>query len=124
MLEELAAKLDEHGLQAIVVARSDGTEVARIGDVTTLPWPDLADSLFGDEERIRNLYHSLVGRLLPQTWRQGEVHCIVSRLEPQAVVFGAFRTTTDDGLTAYHRANAICSDVSDVIARHASADKK
>jgi len=102
----LKAICAEHGYLCCVAALSTGEEVAREGDFSSLRWRGLANSLFGDRDRIIQLNDSLEGRLLPQVYGQGEVFCLVMKPVDDLLV-GAFGQDGRDFLRLYSEGKQI-----------------
>jgi hypothetical protein len=62
-----------------VIANIDNGQVETLGNKDKLKYVDLINTLFGDEDSIKALNASLEGQLMPRTWGQGEVSCIVCK---------------------------------------------
>jgi hypothetical protein len=104
--ERMVRLLAEEGISFAIVADISTGEVRRVGDPSGLPVDDLANSLFGDVERVLATNRSLEGQLLPRTWCQGGVCCIVCKPCQESLI-GVF---CDDkrGITErYHWAKSL-----------------
>lgn len=56
-----------------------GDVIATSGSLDTLQWKDLHDRLFGSSDDIVRLYASLEGKILPRSFNQGDVFCILHK---------------------------------------------
>ncbi len=102
----LSEVMAEHGFACGLVASSSGQVLARSGEFTALRWPDLATSLFGDQDAVVRLDESLQEQTLPQIFRQGEVMVLV--MKPRAdLVVGFFDQSGRDVARLYRQGQQI-----------------
>jgi len=91
-LQEVRGKLERvvglHGVSCAVFSSSDGAESLWIGDCGRAEFQDTVRYLFGGDSEISALFDSLEGRILPQSYQQGGVECVVSRVG--GFVYGLF----------------------------------
>lgn len=92
--ERVEPVLMQHGVKCAIIATKEGEELVRLGDFDRLEYGDLLRLLLGGKAEIATLYISLEGRILPQTYRQGPVECVVSRTG--RFVYGLFVVRGDD----------------------------
>jgi hypothetical protein len=97
--EQLEALLARHAVLCAVFAQKNGEDVLRLGDFERLEHGDLSRLLFGGQRELVALHASLEGRILPQTYRQGSVECVVSRTD--AFVYGLFIERSVDMKASY-----------------------
>ncbi len=76
----------EHQLIYAIVADLDSGRVDTYGDKTKLKYTGLVQTLFGDGDSIRDLNAHLDGQMMPRSWRQGEVACILSKPVESTIV--------------------------------------
>jgi hypothetical protein len=69
----------------------------------------------GGAEELATLHVSLQGRLLPQTYRQGPVECVVSRTD--RFVYGLFVGRDDDIKAGYLAKTRLREAVDEVLAQ-------
>jgi hypothetical protein len=86
VLEEIRRLSDKYGFIVYVVADPAGNIIEIGGDQDRLKWKGLFEALFGDKETIARLSSSLEGQLLPRTWGQGDLYCLVCKPSRDALV--------------------------------------
>lgn len=84
-----------------VIADLPSGEVQFIGEREAMGNTDLISTLFADSETIESLNRSLEGQILPRTWNQGKVSCIVCKPADETIV-GLFATDELDAVQQYH----------------------
>ena len=62
------------------------------------------DRLFGDMERIARLRAATEGRILPQSWAQGEIEAFVTITEEEKYLIGIFTVPGPGDVVAMYRA--------------------
>lgn len=70
------------------------------GSKDNLIYEGLFNSLFGNMESIIKLNKSLDGQIMPQSWKQGELKCLVVRPNDK-VLIGLFYNDVDNVLESY-----------------------
>ncbi|WBW96125.1 hypothetical protein [Oceanirhabdus sp. W0125-5] len=75
-------------------------EIETIGDKSKLVYDDLVTDLFDNIDSIYSLDKSIEGQRMPQTWRQGEVKCIVCKPSNNILV-GLFYNEYRDTIESY-----------------------
>jgi hypothetical protein len=102
----LESVLLEYGFECGIIASSSGQELARRGELGGLQWRGLVDSLFGDADSIVRLERSLEGQILPQTYSQGNVRCVVMKPRKDLLV-GLFTQNAEDAALLYQRGKEV-----------------
>jgi hypothetical protein len=103
--------VEEYGYVCGIATTGSGQVLARHGDFTALSWPDLPNSLFGDQDAIVRLDQSLDGQILPQVFAQGEVTALV--MKPQAeLIIGLFDQSGQDVTQIYLQGRRVSQDLS------------
>jgi hypothetical protein len=114
--EQLEPLLARHAVLCAVFAQKNGEDVLRFGDFERLEHGDLPRLLFGGQRELVALHASLEGRILPQTYRQGSVECVVSRTD--AFVYGLFIERSVDMKASYMAKKKLREAVDAVLARN------
>lgn len=98
----LKAKLNEimlnNNIAFSVVANLDDNNIENIGNKTELEYHSLVENLFGNIEHIHALNDSLKGQIMPQSWKQGNVKCLVCKPADNVIVglfYNEERTTIE-----------------------------
>ena len=86
LASEITRIMSEHQLIYAIVADLDSGGVDTFGDKAKLKYKDLIQTLFGDGDSIRDLNAHLDGQIMPQSWRQGKVACILSKPVESTIV--------------------------------------
>ncbi len=86
LASEITRIMSQHQLIYVIVADLDSGRVDTLGDQAKLKYKDLIPTLFGAGDSIRDLNNSLEGQMMPRTWRQGEVACILCKPVESAIV--------------------------------------
>lgn len=89
---------------------ADGRIIVTSGTKSLLKWGGLYDTLFGTSELIRQLYTSLDGQILPRSYGQGEVYCILLKPDGSTLV-GLFGQGQLDPQSRYQQREEIASHV-------------
>jgi hypothetical protein len=83
------------------IADLPSCEIQFLGDPKAVDNNDLISTLFADSETIQSLNRSLEGQILPRTWNQGKVSCIVCKPTNETIV-GLFVIDESDAVQQYH----------------------
>ncbi len=86
LASEITRIMSEHQLIYVIVADLDSGKADNFGDKAKLKYQGLVQTLFGDGDSIRDLNASLEGQMVPRSWRQGEVACILSKPVESTIV--------------------------------------
>ncbi|MDF2522178.1 MAG: hypothetical protein K0R84_2806 [Clostridia bacterium] len=76
-LIEIEKIMKEYGIAYTIIANLDSGLIETVGNIRDLTYDDLVNQLFADSKAIKSLNESLEGQTMPQSWKQGEVKCIV-----------------------------------------------
>ena len=93
-----------------VVADVETGDTIRLGSSTGLGVDDLLNNLFRDADAVLTTARSLEGQLLPRTWIQGNVSCVVCKPNETTMV-GLFCIDQRNPVEMYHRSKALNSQV-------------
>lgn len=96
-LVEILESLD---VQFAAVANLESGEIQFFGEQSAVGDTDLIRSLFADRETIESLNRSLDGQLLPRTWSQGSVSCVIFKPVKEMMV-GLFVTDERSAIEQY-----------------------
>lgn len=93
--------LEELGVSFAAIANLRSGEIDLIGDPKELGNTDLISTLFTDRETVESLNRHLERQILPRTWSQGEVACIVCKPNDETIV-GLFVMDERDAVQQFH----------------------
>ncbi len=100
----LKVKLNEimlnNNIPFSVVANLDDNNMENIGNKTELEYFSLVENLFGNIEHIHALNESLKGQIMPQSWKQGNVKCLVCKPVDNVIV-GLFYNEERTAIESY-----------------------
>ncbi len=111
MTQNFSNILEVTGVPFAVVANLSIGEIHSVGDAKALGADDLFNQLFLDFETVSALNRSLQGQLLPRTWSQGKVCCIVCK-PSEDVLVGLFCVGERDPVAQYHWSKQVGKKVS------------
>jgi hypothetical protein len=101
MKQNLDSVLEVTGVPFAVIANLATGEIHSVGDAKAIGANDLYNQLFLDFETVSALNRSLQGQLLPRTWSQGKVCCVVCKPSDETIV-GLFCMDERDPVAQYH----------------------
>lgn len=78
----------------------------QIGNKADLAYEGLYNSLFYDTQSIINLNESLKGQIMPQSWKQGDLKCLVVKPN-ESVLIGLFYVDVPNAVDSYKLAKEI-----------------
>jgi len=110
MQHDVTRLLEVTGVPFAVIAHLATGELVSVGDSRAVAGDDLFNSLFLDFECVSALNRSLQGQLLPRTWSQGKVSCIVCKPEEDVIV-GLFSLNERDPVAQYHWTKKLGNEV-------------
>ena len=84
--KSLSSLVAEHNILVAIVADTDDGGVRTVGNRKDLESDDLIVQLFGDADAVTALNRSLEGQVLPRTWSQGKVSCVVCKPDENRIV--------------------------------------
>lgn len=84
-----------------------------LGDKSTFTYDGLYDSLFGDEENILRLNESLEGRIIPHSWKQGELKCLVVKPNDN-IIMGLFYNDHQNAIESYKTGKRISNEMIEI----------
>lgn len=90
----------EHNVLLAVLVDLDKKIDYMFGSKDNLTCEGLFNCLFGDMESILRLNESLEGQSMPQSWKQGELKCLVVKPTDKALV-GLFYNDTKNAVDSY-----------------------
>jgi hypothetical protein len=109
LVRTLAETSERHGFVFSTVARSDGTELARYGDPSTLKWQGMIKSLFGSGDAVRRTLAALdIGHA--RVLAQGGVRCTYMRPRTDLLV-GFFSQDGRGAVELQELGLAICGEL-------------
>jgi hypothetical protein len=99
--ETLKDVLEALGVPLAAVADLPSGNVHFIGDPDAVDNTDLISTLFADKGTVESLNQYLEGQMLPRTWSQGKVSCIVCKPATETIV-GLFVMNELDAVQQYY----------------------
>lgn len=90
----------------LVIVKILNLKVESFGKKEELPHIGLYNNLFGGKENILKLNDSLKGQIMPQSWKQGELKCLVVKPNDE-VLIGVFYIDSQDAIESYKRGKEI-----------------
>jgi len=107
-LQQVSTSIE--GFACYVIASSNGKIIAEGGDRAKLRWPSLMQMLFGGSEEISCLFDFLEGKVIPQHYGQGDIHCVL--LKPtKDIVVGIFYERERDAAKMYYEGLRVAADL-------------
>lgn len=100
-LEKLKNIIKENEISYCVVANLNTNLIDKIGDVSELDYKDLVEQLFGNIQQIKTLNDSLEGQLLPRSWKQGNIRCLVCKPK-DSIIIGLFYNESRSFMESIH----------------------
>lgn len=100
MLEKLSKIKKDFDISYMIAYNLKSRQIEHDGDRHILEHKGLFDNLFGSEEAIIRLNMSIQGQILPQSWKQGNIKCIVSKPE-EDILIGLIYIEFRDAIEAY-----------------------
>lgn len=99
--DKLKNLIQENTILYTIIVDLNSNAIEEIGDKNKLEYSGLLNTLFGDKESIFRLNNSLKNQIMPQSWGQGKVSCIVCK-PVEDILIGLFYHNEKDGLEAYN----------------------
>ena len=110
-------QLKEWNIPFAVIADLETGHAIRIGNSTELGFDDLENALFRDAETVVATGRSLHGQIMPRSWSQGKVSCVVCKPDEQTVV-GLFCNDQLNPVEKYHLSKQLNAGVAEVFSRN------
>jgi hypothetical protein len=98
--KEFEAFAEKYNILFAVIVDLEKEVDYTFGSKDTLTYEGLYNSLFGDMEIIKKLNDSLEGQLMPQSWKQGELKCLVVKPN-EKILAGLFFNDTKNAMESY-----------------------
>ena len=99
-ISKLNEIMRDNDIILVLIANLKKGSIDELGDKYKLEYTGLLDTLFGDIERVQALNQSLENQILPQSWNQGNVKCLVCKPKDD-IVIGMFFHEHRDTVQSY-----------------------
>jgi hypothetical protein len=108
--KNVAKFIDSNQIIYMLVIRTDDFSAESFGDRSGLPYSGLADSLFGDKASAQNTLNAIDGKIVPQSWRQGDLKCLCFPLD-EGTFAGLFYLDTAEMAESHFRGKRLYTDL-------------
>ncbi|SHI37848.1 hypothetical protein [Clostridium intestinale] len=98
---ELIHLIKESNILYSVVVNIEKSTMDTYGERNSIASDNLIDMLFKNIDCAQNLYRSISGQIMPQSWRQGDIKCIVC-IPKANIIIGLFYFEYRDAIHSYN----------------------